>query len=558
MNARVLQGVWRFCCAVGFGLLLASAFPPMEERSAAWMALVPLLFIAGFSPPFKAFKWGWFGGMVFWLISLSWLLRLAQTGCCLSLAFLGWALLSCYCALYTGAFTMVASSLLEDRASLVRNVGHIAAIPLIWVGFEYLRSVLFTGFPWNALGISQYRNLPVIQIAEWGGVYAVSAVVATMNAALALTAFRFVDVCLKRRPAMMRADLLIGLLVLTLCWSRGLGTVQRLRQGRNEAREIRVAAIQPGIPQLKKYSEEFGSEIYRRLSRLTEMALVGRPDLVIWPETAVPAILSEDSPEPGLFVGELAMSGAPILAGVIEADVAEDGERYYNSSFLFGAEGAVIGKYRKRHLVPFGEYLPFDKKIGIVKNLAPLGYSCTPGATSAVFRLPLPCGARNISEPDRLEPEDRVFFSTLICFEDIFAALARRSVLNGAEFLVNQTNDAWFDGSSAAVQHVSHCVFRCVENRVPAARSANTGVTCFIDVTGEIYDAGADQGEGESETEISRFETSSLFVRKTGAGRTFYTKHGDVPFALPCGVASAFLFVVVLIRERKQNRHCYD
>lgn len=483
---------------------------------------------------------------------------------------LGWLLLSCYCALYTGAFLSVVSWLWYKESSggkkesvnngqALRNIGLIFAIPLLWVGFEYLRSTLFTGFPWNALGVSQFRNLAVIQLAEWGGVYAVSAIIVLMNTALAITALRLTDVYRHRRHSRFHIELMIGLLACALCWMHGVRTVGRLRTECIEGTELKVAAVQPNIPQLKKWPVEFAREIYNRLRTQTELALMGKPDLVIWPETAVPGPVLTD-PESTAFVMEPALQGAPILVGSLEeakqttdhGQLTTDNIRYYNSSFLFSADGEIIQKYRKQHLVLFGECLPLDRKIDFIRKFAPLGFSCVPGSTNTVFRLRIAeRGLRNIAE-DR-DRKDRIAFSVLICFEDVFAYLARESVRNGARFLINQTNDAWFDKTSAPVQHLSHCVFRCVENRVGAVRCANTGVTCFIDKTGRIENQKMLEREGWGMC-VPGFKLSKVLVPGADMPLTFYTRYGDLPFALPCGIISVMVFAFVLITEKRKKK----
>jgi apolipoprotein N-acyltransferase len=207
----------------------------------------------------------------------------------------------------------------------------------------------------------------------------------------------------------------------------------------------------------------------------------------------------------------------------------------FNSSILVGADGREGGQYNKRHLVLFGERLPFEDVFPFIQRLAPLGFSCAPGQTSTVFRLSKPA----------------VTFSSLICFEDTIALLARESVKNGARLLINQTNDAWFDGSSAAVQHMAHCVFRCIENRVPAVRSANTGVTCFIDALGRI-EFFEDKGR---KTCFRGFAVGGVNVPPRNMALTFYTRNGDIPFAIPCGIFAAIALAVVIRYKAKLDEY---
>lgn len=551
---------WRAAASAGSGLLLASAFPPLSESQGAWVAFVPLLFVARLSNPRAAFRWGFLSGCTFWLSCLAWLLRLGRTGGPWLAVVPAWLGLTAYCALYTAAFAMTASALMRSEwepegkregnagwwRNTVRGVVLVFALPLLWVGFEYLRSVLFTGFGWNALGVSQYRNLALIQLAEWGGVYAVSALVMLMNAAVALTAFRMADWQRQQREHQRRlrphVELLTALLVLSICLAWGLH--RRVELGRKtpgSATTFRVAAIQPNIPQTVKWSDEFVDFVYQRLAELTRRVEPMLPDLIVWPETAVPAC-ARTEPNTRAFVEELARGGAPLLVGSMEIESTGGAERYYNSSMLFLPERGLAEVYRKRHLVPFGEYVPMARLVPWLQRFAPLGISCTPGTTSTVFRIA--CASRAGSGEAR-----GVAFAALICFEDTIASLARDAVRAGARLLINQTNDAWFEGSSSAEQHMSHCVFRCVENRVPAVRCANMGVTCFIDRSGMIDRMTLDL-LGEGGGDLAEYRVDEVEVPGAEMPLTFYARCGDFAFALPCAALSALVAWVAWRRTR--------
>ena len=561
--------------------MLSVSFHPMADASTAWAALVPLLVVTRFCRPAAAFGWGVLSGAVFWLSTVSWLLRLGKTGGPMPLVVLGWLLLSGYCALFMGGFAVLVAELFRlldrhaartkesdgdaGRPTAIARVGMVIAIPVLWVGFEYLRGVLFTGFPWNALGVTQYRNIPIIQVAEWGGVYAVSAVVAAMNAALAMMLLRFVDSYRIGRQGRLQFDLMAGLLICALCWMYGVQRMKSIIKEPVARSEIRIGAVQPNVEQLKKWHDGFSDYIYEKVGTNTTLVAFGKPDLIIWPETAIPGQLSADpgysTPDTSRFVMDMARLGSPLLAGSIEmgpghvvptsARLLPDGRpdiiamliagelEVYNSSFLCTTNG-IVAQYRKRHLVPFGEYLPFDKKLRFLQRIAPVGYSCTPGTAITVFRLGVGEGKE-------------AAFSTLICFEDIVATLARDAVRNGARLLINQTNDAWFDGSVGAVQHMTHCVFRCVENRVPAVRCANTGVTCFIDRMGRIDSVSTDMVDA-GQAHMVNYRMASVFVEGPDMPMTFYTKYGDLPFALPCGVLSLAGLVAVGVRWRRKKR----
>ena len=511
--------------AAASGLLLMAAFPPLEWKDAAWVALVPLLLAVRRASPKRAAGLGLAAGADFWRISIVWLTRVTVVG---------WVILSLYCALYMVPIAVLFSAWTARRGadSGAANVALMLLLAAAWSGFEYLRSTVFTGFPWNPLGATQYRNLALIRCARWGGVYAVSALVVWVNAALALTLLRYLEhrAAWARRP---HPELLLALLALVAAAVFG---ARGLRRDDPPTRPLRVTVIQPNIPQDEKWTPDKFAMIYDRLRRLTEQALAaGRPDLIVWPETAVPDDI-RDSVESYELVVDLATNGAPILVGSMDTEWVDDGPpRYYNSSFLFDVRGALVQAYDKRHLVMFGEYVPLQPFLPFVRALTPIQASFSSGSTSTVFRL--------------VEPP--IAFSVLICFEDTVAPLAAESVRNGARLLINQTNDAWFDPGWASKQHMIQCVFRCVENGVPAVRSANTGVSCFLDRHGRVVDVLHD---GRGRTRIMGLRASELRLPPDDMPLTFYTRHGDL-FAQTCAAAGllALFFTCRKARDATKN-----
>lgn len=497
--------------AVLSGLLMAASFAPLAIGEAAWIALVPLLVATRFVAPRGALRLGLLAGSVGWLLSLAWLARVTVAG---------WCILSLYCALYVAA-TAGVSALWWRRFGADRflpNVGFMLVMTHLWAGLEWVRSNFATGFPWNALGVSQCGNTALLQVAAWGGVYAVSALVVWVNAGLVATILRYVERQGRwgRRP---HPEIFLAFLVVAVAFAGGVHRVRALAPGEQR---LRAALIQTNIPQDEKWDEAKIELIYQRLHELTLAALHGGPlDLVIWPESALPDDVRSSPPSYDLVYG-LCTNGVPLLVGSMDTEWPDAGApRYFNSTFLFDAEGMLAGAYDKRHLVPFGEYVPFRRALPFMKAMTPIEESFSPGHTSTVFRL----------------GEPAVSFSALICFEDTVAALARASVRNGARLLVNQTNDAWFDPSSASRQHMAQCILRCVENGVPAVRVANTGVTCHIDRRGALR---AVLEDGQGGTLLAGFKTVELAIPPDDMPLTFYTRHGDVfaVFALLVGLTA--------------------
>jgi len=521
------------------GWLLACAFPlppgleGMEGAGAAWMALIPLMLVIRCSPPRAAFAWGWVSGFLFWLLTLSWLLTLRHTWGSVALPALGWVALSAYCALYTGLFAFVFAAVPDTWRLLP-----VLAAPLLWAGTELLRATLFSGFPWNPLGVSQYRNIAAIQVAGLGGVYALSALIVMLNASLAMTILRVygeIRGCAPRRRR-VHSELMIGLAAVAICWSWGMRTVRQTPPATGPS--LRIAAIQPAIPQLQKWNESHEHDIYKALNEQTELALMSKPDLVVWPETATPGMLRIDPASQRLIDAVAAQGDAYLLAGSMDYTQAPGEEpQYLNASFLVTPAGHIESVYNKRHLVLFGEYLPFERQIPFLKRWSPLGFSCIGGdPLQPLMEMKRPAARPEAdSEPVRL--------SVLICFEDAFPYLARRDVRRGARLLVNQTNDAWFDGSAASRQHMANAVLRAVENRVPMVRAANTGITCFIDRFGRITErVVTDAGE----TRARGFSIASVTPADAAMPLTPYTRAGDWLFGLPCALATVLAALFML------------
>ena len=490
--------------AVLSGLLMALVFAPFEMADAAWCALVPLLIASAYMKPSHVWRLGWVAGVVFWLATMYWLTKVT---------YVGWLLLCLYCGLYVIPFTLVSAWWFRRYGvgRFIMNAAFMVVITAVWVGSEYLRLTLLTGFPWNPFGAGLHANIAFLQHASWGGVYVLSGLLVWTNAAIALTILRYMKhhARLGRKP---HPELMMGMALIVAAFVTG---GRMARDVDVTGREMRIALIQTAIPQDEKWTVEKVDMIYERLRDLTASAVIWtNPDLVVWPETAVPddIRLSESSYD---LVDALSRLGTPILVGSMDAEaVADRKPRYYNSSFLFNNEGVIVGVYEKRHLVLFGEYIPYHEHIRFLTAMTPIMESFTPGTTSTVFRL-----------PGRYIP-----FSALICFEDTLPYLGRASVKNGARLLINQTNDAWFDPSAASRQHMALSVIRAAENRVPMVRSANTGYTCAIDARGQVRDVLLD---ADGRHDGPGFRLVTVHVPPDHMALTFYTRYGDV-FAWAC------------------------
>jgi apolipoprotein N-acyltransferase len=431
---------------------LALAFPRTDWDGVVWLLVAPVIVTALSRAPRIALGWGWLFGTVFFLVLLRWLgytFRVYST--------IPWPLtwvpivtLAAYCGLYAGAFAWAVSWIGGRRGPGLA----LAAAPFLWVAGEWARSHLLGGFPWGTLGYSQYLRLPIIQIAELGGVHAVSFVLVAVNAAAAGC------LVLPWRGAL--AGALAGgiLLVATL----GFGFARLAVPPR--ATHVSVAIMQPAIEQPLKFDPTHAATTLGIYRSLTRRASAEHPQLVVWPETAVPTALRQDPGLVAALTGLARTLGVALLVGSI--DVKETTPpKLTNSAFLLTEQG-IVGRYDKIHLVPFGEYVPFSGLLGFVRAWAEFISELEPGSNAVVFQGP---------------PAP---FGVVICYEGIFPELVREFVRGGARLIVNMTNDAWFGRTDGPWQHLAMYPLRAVEHRTAVVRAANTGISAFIAPTGQI------------------------------------------------------------------------
>ena len=517
-----LEGLWRLdrwregsrrslrpalLAAASAGLLVL-AFPTHDIGGLAFIALIPLLLAIRGESPARAFWWGGLAGLLFYLGSIAWVTRTmtAYGGLSVPLSTLILLALASYLALYIGLFCF--------GASLVAGIAwpiDLLAPATLWVGLEYLRSYALTGFPWALLGYTQYRNAPLLPIASVAGVYGLSFLVILVNVALARVATTSTG---RPRIVLLAAAISAGLVGSPVLLSPSVGPA-------DPEQEIGVALVQGNIDQALKWNPAMQAttiDLYRRLSL---EAATRAPALIVWPETAAPFFLRYEPALRGRVLDIAAETGSHLLVGspdVEPASVGAGGDRYYNSAFLISPERELVGKYDKIHMVPFGEYVPLKSILFFVHKLAYGIGDFERGQTYTVFQLP------------------RGRFGATICYEAIFPDQVRRYVKDGADFLVNITNDAWFGRSAAPAQHLAMAALRAAENRRYLIRAANTGISAIVDPNGRIL------------------QTSEIFVPAVVSGRirlergeTFYTRHGDL-FAWLC--VGCIIAVVVAVRGR--------
>jgi apolipoprotein N-acyltransferase len=495
----------RFLLALLSGVGLVGSFPPWDDflpgnHLLAWIAFIPLFFAMGNRPPKERFLLGWLTGLVYFSGTIWWVtISMRQYGGLpVSLAFLLMLLLVAYLACYAGGF-----ALCIGPDFLYRPAGFLLPA-LFWTTFEYLRAHLLTGFPWSALGYSQYRFLSAIQIADFSSVYGVGFVIVLFNTALT----RLIQTAVSAR----KLDRIgIGVVFSVFALTFGYGQF-RLQQPMGGTSSLKVGVVQGNIPQDRKWDDDFKDETIHIYKRLSESTRPESPALLVWPESATPFFFQVD-PHYQAELLDLTQAGRFTLLFGSPAFDPSDSARLYNSAYFLSPTSGILARYDKMHLVPFGEYVPLSSLLFFVDKITMGIGDFAPGNRTAVVEV---AGEK---------------IGTAICFEVIFPELVRKVVDQGATIMTTITNDAWFGRSPAASQHFSMVVFRAVENRVPFARAANTGISGFIDAHGRIV------------------EQTPLFVEAAltralspGIRKSFYTTYGDL-FPIACLIVGLFLMV---------------
>ena len=472
-------------CAGGSGLILTLGFAPFSQPVAGWIGLIPLAYYGQRQQPDlrDSFLLGWFFGLSHFLTSLSWLQTVTLSG---------WAVLSAYLAIYPALWFVLWVRLAgsdPDRMTSGGNIRHAFLGASAWVVTEWLRGVVFSGFGWNSLGVSQGDLLLVAQVADLGGVLLVSWVVAFAGLTLALTARRFeleIRGSQKWRP---RWDFTAGVVVVGVTMVYGARTL--LRPLPEPVVTLKYAAIQPSVPQDPWRSAKV-SRVAEELRKWSELALVGGGpvDLLVWPESLAGTGWREEPDLQSAIQAVRRMGARALLTGSLDVR----GPDTFNCAVLFqGPEGKYPQVYDKTHLVVMGEYVPLADFLPWLRKLVPPGGDLTAGTVPGLLELNSP-GVR---------------MASLICFEDSVSRVVRRAAQKLPHLLVNLTNDAWFGASAGSRQHLENARLRAVETRLPLLRATNDGVTALINprgvitaevrdpVTGSIREPGFFRGELE-------------------------------------------------------------
>jgi apolipoprotein N-acyltransferase len=513
-------------------LLFAASFPNLLVENGipllAWIAYVPVLFLIGRAGLAASIFWGALYGYAAYGLFNYWLSVFHPlAGLIVGLIYLVFLAILFF-------FLKLADLFFGKKAWLAQWV--------LWLAYEYLKTKGFLGYPYGITGYSQWKLLPVIQIAALFGIWGVSALVVFPSAwiAGALKEWKTGGIRAAAGRFFRREWIPAAAWALCLCAALVYGFVSPLDY--SAAPEVRVALVQHNTDPWKGGIDEYRSN-FRVLRRLSDEALAAepKPDMVVWSETAfVPRIhwnqTYRDDQAYWLLVKEfldyLSLQEVPFVIGNDDArrdpaknpNPAEGFQIDYNAVMLF-ERGVNTGLYRKLHLVPFTEHFPYEKQLPWIyqalKNADT--HFWEKGDEATVFTIPLTGAGR----PETLS------FSSPICFEDIFGYLSREFVRNGAEIIVNLSNDAWSGSLPAQNQHLSMAVFRAVENRRSMVRSTASGQTCAVDPNGAVT-AMAPPFSGEWIT---------VSVPVVGE-RTLYTRYGD--FLALGFTAVAFVLLILM------------
>jgi len=564
-----------YLLAIGAGLLLTAAFPKISIAGFAWVAPALMIAAAYGKRGGDAFRVGYVAGLAHFLSSLYWLLLIPVTG----YPILGWIALGAYVAHYPAIWVWLVNWWGErprepEQTSWSGRTLWSLASAAAWVALEMVRARLFSGFPWNPLGASQYQLVPLIQIAAVTGVYGVSFLVVWVSLSL-FSAGRMIFT----RPVLRmgwQAEIALPLVVVVALFVFGFARIS----GQNPSgATVRITLVQPSIPQTLIWNSGEDDKRFQQLLQLTEAALtqvsegrvtrvpdtsvadgpdksgtrIAHPsektDLLIWPESAVPRL---DETNYMAITNLVRVQNVWLILNAEDAVWRNrDDFDVFNAAFLVNPEGRFAAVYHKQKLVVFGEYIPLVRWLPFIKWFTPITGSFASGDRLVPFEMERRAPARleiqlgtNQAGSETGAPS-RIKTSTLICFEDMFPELAREYVEEDTDFLVNLTNDGWFGDSAEQWQHMAGGVFRAVENGVPLVRCCNNGVTCWVDATGRVRDILKDQTGS-----VYGIGAMTIEVPLQKHAPTFYNRHGDW-FGWGCVILALALLVRRISSHRK-------
>jgi apolipoprotein N-acyltransferase len=446
----------RFLLAIASGVLFASAFPNAAIGWLAFIALAPLLMaLARARTTKEAFLLGWASMTTAWLFMVPWVVRVMSHygGLPYGVGVLIFVALALVLGLYGGLF-----GFLVQRLRLGARFVPWLLVPLTWAAVEYVRTYFLTGFPWNLIATPLIEYPSFVQLDRFAGPYFLGALVVLPSVVIAWI--------FTQRVAPIARVVVLGFLgiVMLVWWGTGLVAAKLIVRPRGAA-TVSAALIQPNISQEMRWDEANVVRIYQKMIGMTVEAAGKGAKVIVWPESTVPLSYTE-TPFYRSEIEELSRRyGVDIILGSVATDPARP-NRLWNSAFL-ASSGKTIGHYDKIRLVPFGEYVPLRKVLFFAEKLVHAVGEFEFGNNDSPLG-----GKRN--------------YGLAICYEIVFPQITRTQVRNGADVLVTITNDAWYDGTSAPAQHLWQARLRAVEDDRYLLRAATTGISAFVDPTGQM------------------------------------------------------------------------
>lgn len=442
--------------AILTGLLLAFSFPPFDLSFLAWFAWIPLWLGLERTGWRNGFRLGYISGVVFTLVSLNWIANNSGTTFWIASASMVGSIL--YLSIYYGLFGF----LLMRGGRLLGRKAFLFA-PLVWTGVEYLYSWGFMGFPWLSLAMTQNLFLPLQQFAEFGGIYMVSFWVLLVNTAI--YGIEFLDFDGRQQQ---RAWTILAVFVVL---SFAVGGLRIWMVQDRSGSTIPAGVVQSNVDPHDKWVRSKKQQHVKDLILKSDLARVDGAKVVVWPETAVPAYLMYYASLFNTIHHYVNRQDISILTGSLHHERKGNKIRTYNAAFFFVPD-STVKLYYKQHLVPFAERLPL---VDIFPGLKVLNFgqaNFEAGRVSSVYTMG--------------SDDTRARFGTMICYESSDPVLFREFVRNGAQVMTIITNDGWLGKSLGPYQHLAVARLRAIEHRIPILRSAQTGISAYVQPSGMI------------------------------------------------------------------------
>lgn len=485
-------------------------------------------------------------GWIAWIVLISWLRHCTESLQIPLAGALGWLLtllLALVLSLFWSVWIVVVlriTRFVRDR-KLADRLAAMIGMAAFWVVLEWIRGVLFTGFPWLPLSVSQWDRPLLLQVAALTGGFGISFVLILVNFGFSF----YIQILWKNRRStwLKRLSVEFYLAIIALLAAIGIGMHTAGLQQRGTIREPKLAFVQPNAGVMEKWDSQRVLDNLKILEDLSTYASYLGAGLILWPEAPTPLPLKgNDSMKQ--WVDTLSSKlGLPILAGNVarEGDAADSERKWYNAVFLIHPErGTDIDHYyAKRHLVPFGEYVPFAEFFPFVKKFVPVEGSFHEGTDATPLDLDRAIGKFGKA-------------GNLICYEDVFPRLARENVLAGADWHYVASNNVWFGEEAGAWQHAAHSVLRAVETRRPVVRCGNAGWSGWIDEFGHVRHTVVDNS---GSIYFQGVEAVDFWRSAWWSGRmSFYVRYGDWFVLLCAGILALAAIVGRFDRAVRRNQ----